>query len=298
MGAIRDDAECSYEKDLCKKFVEQARLNGDPVHYGRAIAMEGETLGRLNNFEQALETLEVLKRIYNIETQHEAICKAYGSDRCAQLFSHSINWNSALGRSEAALETSRYVIDELFPKSDPKNVHNSFCMFYSSIIAMKENGMALQARDVMILRIVEPFDEHFGSGGSTFSKPLFYPILMLLDLQGNQDRPVERIDEYFEWVSDEKNFTICSAFFESAWAAISVSPNVILGEVCYYLAKRSNDVEVRNRLIRNGSGVIAKAVAATESLPWANMHAKKKLQEMKSLAEECNCCLDESDRSS
>jgi len=36
MGAMEQDEECSYEKGLCKKFVEQARLNGDPVvsnHY-------------------------------------------------------------------------------------------------------------------------------------------------------------------------------------------------------------------------------------------------------------------------
>ena len=33
---MEQDEECSYEKGLCKKFVEQARLNGDPVvsnHY-------------------------------------------------------------------------------------------------------------------------------------------------------------------------------------------------------------------------------------------------------------------------
>ena len=123
MGAIEDDEECSYEKDLCKKFVEQARLCGDPVHYGRALAMEGETLGRLGDFEQALESLEHIKSIYNIETQHDAICKAYGSDRVAQIFAHSINWNKALGRIGAALDTCNYIVEELIPKCDPKNVH-------------------------------------------------------------------------------------------------------------------------------------------------------------------------------
>ena len=43
--------------------------------------MEGETLGRLGLFEQAIETLERIQAIYDIETQHSAICKAYGSDR-------------------------------------------------------------------------------------------------------------------------------------------------------------------------------------------------------------------------
>ena len=66
-GAVTQDSEFSYEKNLCKQFVEQARLNNDPVHYGRAVAMEGETLARLGNFEEALETLDVIKSIYDIE---------------------------------------------------------------------------------------------------------------------------------------------------------------------------------------------------------------------------------------
>ena len=79
MGAIQDDDECSYEKDLTEKFVEQTRLNKDPVHYGRALAMQGETLGRLGLFERALESLDRINTIYDIETQHESICKSYGS---------------------------------------------------------------------------------------------------------------------------------------------------------------------------------------------------------------------------
>ena len=66
MGAIKDDAEFSFEKSMCKSFVEQARLNGDPVHYGRALAMEAEMLGRLGNFEDALEIVERIKPIYDI----------------------------------------------------------------------------------------------------------------------------------------------------------------------------------------------------------------------------------------
>ena len=142
MGAIEQDKECSYEKELCKKFVEQARLNGDPVHYGRALAMEAETLGRLGNFEQALEVVERIKSIYNIETQHAAICKAYASDRVAQSFSHSVNFNNYLGRTQAALETCSYVVEEIIPKSDPKNVHNAFCItikFPSRVSALTPN---------------------------------------------------------------------------------------------------------------------------------------------------------------
>lgn len=190
MGAIQDDEECSYEKDLTEKFVEQTRLNKDPVHYGRALAMQGETLGRLGLFERALESLERINMIYDIETQHEAICKSYGSDRVAQAYAHSVNWNMALGRNDEVVRTCKYIIEELAPKSDPKNVHNSFCLLYSTMIAMKENGASLEARDAFLSFIVEPFDEHFGKGGTTFSKPLFVSVVVYQIPFGHFFRPV------------------------------------------------------------------------------------------------------------
>lgn len=176
MGAIVDDEQCTYEKHLTSKFVEQARLNNDPVHYGRALAMEGETLGRLGLFEEAIERLDMIRTIYDIDTQHAAICKSYGSDRVAQAFAHSVNWNTVLGRSDEVSKTCKYILETLAPKSDSKNVHNSFCLLYSTIIAMKENGSANEARNVLTSLVVEPFDENFGPGGSTYSKPLFYPL--------------------------------------------------------------------------------------------------------------------------
>lgn len=288
MGAIKQDAECNYEKDLCKKFVEQARLNGDPVHYGRALAMQAETLGRLSNFEQAFEALEKIKSIYNIETQHAAICKSYGSDRVAQAFSHSVNWNRAIGRIDAALDDCKYIVETLLPKSDPKNVHNSFCLLYSALVTMKDNGLAFEARDALVNYIMKPFEEHFGPGASTFSKPLFKPILVLLDLQGKEGKEVEQIDEYMVWASDEKNMPIQSASLENAWAAMAVSPSVLFGEIYYYLAKRQEDVDLRIRFIKFGISLMKRTFERHKGLPFATMYSIEKIDTMTTLAKE-NC---------
>jgi len=287
MGAIEQDRECSYEKELCKKFVEQARLNGDPVHYGRALAMEAETLGRLGNFEQALEVVERIKSIYNIETQHAAICKAYASDRVAQSFSHSVNFNNYLGRTQAALETCSYVVEEIIPKSDPKNVHNAFCLLYPVVIALKENGLPLKARDIFQTRVVDPFEEHFGPGGSTYSKPMFRPILTVLDLQGREDQDVEKIDEFTSWALDENNFEQKVASCELAWAAYSASPKALLGEICFSLAKRQEVIENKSHLLQKAISLMEQSVANTESMPYSNMYAKKKLDAMKNFQKEC-----------
>jgi hypothetical protein len=285
MGGTKDDTEGSYEKDLCKRFVEQARLNGDPVHYGRALAMEAETLGRLGNFEQALEVVERIKPIYNIETQHDTICKVYGSDRVAQAFSHSVNFNSALGNIQAALDTCNYIVEEVIPKSDPKNVHNSFCLLYTVFITFKENGLSLRAHEVFQKRIVAPFEEYFGQGGSTFSKPLFKPMLVMFELQAMDDIDAEKIEEYTEWALDEDNFEKKMAALESPWAGFSASPIALHSEICFDLGKRHFDTDRRNRLIQKAITLMEQSCANTHaSNAYSNRYAEMKLKVMKSFA--------------
>lgn len=291
MGAVTQDSESSYEKGLCKQFVEQARLNNDPVHYGRALAMEGETLARLGNFEEALETLDVIKSIYDIESQHAAICKSYGSDRVGQAFHHSINWNHALGQTDAALATCKYIVNEIVPKSDPKNVHNTICLLYTTFVTMKENGMALEARDIFNLRLVKPFEQHFGSNGTTFSKPLWKPILMLLDLQGNQARPIANINEYLEWALDEDNYILKPAMLEGAWGNFGPTPTALLAEIPYFLSRRDECREHRNCLLQRAITQMTISLDNAKSkhmILFAQVYAQEKLDTMLAFQKECN----------
>ena len=286
MGAIKDDAECSFEKSMCKSFVEQARLNGDPVHYGRALAMEAEILGRLGNFEDALKIVERIKPIYDIKTQHEAICKAYGSDRVAQAFSHSVNVYTALGRNEEALNTCKYIVEEIIPFSDPKNVHNSICLLYSVIISLKENGLSQRAQAVFQKRIITPFEEYFGQGGSTFSKPLFKPISVLLELQIQKEPVIETIEEYTTWALDE-NFSETSMLAqEAAFSTFSASPFALLSEICFSLGKIHHDIEKKYRLIQKAISWMEKSDESTRCIAYPNMYAKKKLDIMKTYLDE------------
>lgn len=277
MGAIKDDAECSFEKSMCKSFVEQARLNGDPVHYGRALAMEAEILSRLGNFEDALEIVEQIKPIYDIKTQHEAICRAYGSDRVAQAFSHSVNVYTALGRTEEALNTCKYIIEEIIPFSDPKNVHNSICLLYSVLISLKENGLSQRAQAVFQERIITPFEEYFGAGGSTFSKPLFRPISVLLELQVQKVTLPDTIENYTAWAMDDFS-GISIAAQEAAFATFSASPFALLSEICFGLSKIHHDMEKKYCLIQKAISWMEKSDESTRCFAYPNMYAKKKLE--------------------
>ncbi|KAL9178556.1 hypothetical protein ACHAXT_001894 [Thalassiosira profunda] len=281
MGATSLD-----EKDLCAKFVEQARLNGDPVHYGRALAMEAETLGRLGNFEKALEVVERIKAIYDIDTQHAAICKAYASDRVAQAFTHSVNFHNALGRTETALDTCDYIMEEIMPKSDPKNIHNMFCLVYAIVIFLDENGLAWKARDLFQERVVDAFEEHFGSGGSTYSKPMFKPVLTMLDLHVNEQQEINNLDELVAWAFDEKSFEQTLTSSDKTWASFSANPKAVTAEICFSLAKRRECLENRNRLLRKAIRLMEASVENTASLPYANMYAKRRLGAMKEYEKE------------
>lgn len=290
MGVIEQNEDSNYEVGLCKQFVEQARLNDDPVHYGRALAMQGEILSRLGKFEEALENLETIKSIYDIETQHAAICKAYGSDRVGQAFSHSVNWNHALGRTDAALATCKYIVEEIVPKSDPKNAHNTFCLLYSVIVTMKEHGKALEARDLFTSAIVAPFERHFGSGGSTFTKPMWQPILMVLHMQGNENKEIEYIDEYLEWALDESNYALKSVI-EGAMGNFSATPLAMFAEVPFFLAKREEvDIETRRTLIHTACIQMEKSLEnAQKCIPYAQSYALEKLVAIRALAENLDC---------
>lgn len=280
MGAIEQDSECSYEKELCKKFVEQARLNGDPVHYGRAMAMQAETLGHLSHFEEALEVVDQVKSIYDIETQHALICKAYGSDRLGQIISISVNFHAMLGQTNSALETCLFVVENIIPKSDPKNVHNSYCLCFPVIVVLKENGFAMKALELFRTRVVEPFDEHFGPGGSTYAKPIFKPILTMLDLQAREGQDQETIDGLALWALDKDKFEGQLKRIEPSTAPYAVSSTTFLGEICFELAKRQPVIEKRRALLQKARGLAEQSVSSTTNIPYANMYARKKLGEL------------------
>lgn len=104
------------ERVIVDKFVKVAKLNGDNVHFLRALAMKGEVNARLGEFNVALHASALIASVYDAETHHDAICKSYGSDRAAQALSASISWNRQLGNDDEAKRLLRLVVDKVLPK--------------------------------------------------------------------------------------------------------------------------------------------------------------------------------------
>jgi len=252
---------------LVKKFVHETRLNGDPVHYTRALAMQGEMYGRLGNFEKAFEAHWELERVYNVDEHSTGICKAYGSDRSGQSYGCSALWYATQGNMKESLRTCRYIISELMPKMEPRNVHNSAIMIYPTLWVLKDLGFALEARENFKKLVVEAFNEHYGAGAFTFCLPVYGPVLMLLDLAGKEGEEVEAFDEYLEWALNEDNLRF-GKVINNCLANFGRGSDSISAEICLLVAKRMKDcrdIEKKIILVRHGIAVARESVELTES---------------------------------
>lgn len=258
-GDIKDDENCTYEKDLVKKFVTQAKLNGDPIHYTRALSMQGETYGRLGEYDKAFEAHRKLESIYDPDKHSAGVCKAYGSDRSAQSFSHSTRWKIMIGDPGGALKTCRYIVEVLMPKMEERNVHNSCMMLWPVLWVMKDMGLALEARAYFDTLVVQTFQKHFGEGGSTGALAAYKPTLMLLYLAGHQDDEgidQEKLAEYTAWAVDSKNMDFSSGL-NGAMSAFSRDLDSIAAEICLLLAKRTQSDDATKTLLINNGLVLA-----------------------------------------
>lgn len=252
MGKIEQDNECSYEQGLVEMFVLETRLHGDPVHYGRALGMKAEHFARLGKLSESLDVFHLLAEIYNVDKHSAAICKAYGSDRCAQVFSLSVTWNLLLGNERKAKETCDFVLNNLLGKMDLRNVHNTLMILYPILFVMKDWGEAKRMRRLLNEMIVTPFYEHYGDGGSTPLVFLYKPLDMLLEVceEGNIDDLSEKVD----WILQEGN-GLLGDFIDRTMGTSGRTGASITAEICLCLARRVDDIQKKQQLIAKGAAL-------------------------------------------
>jgi len=293
-GQIEQDEECIYEQNLARRFVTETKLHGDPVHYTRALAMQAEMYGRLQDFPAAFEAFEQLKRNYDAEKLTASICKAYGSDRSAQCFSISVLWNIQQGDMFAAKETCDYVFEHLMPKMDLKNVHNSAIMLYPTIWVMKSLGLYMEMLEVFVSYVVEPFDEHLGEGSFTFCLPVYDPIMMLLDLCDTKETECENFEDFLSWALEEENLRFGTVINYSL-GGLGRDCNSIASEICLLLATRNELEAVEKRatkeaLVRNGLVVARESMefVIEQKMHAAQLQVEPVLEALEALADELN----------
>lgn len=242
------------ELDLVEKFVLETNKHGDPVHHGRALAMQGETCHRLGKFEEAVQSHLKLKEVYDIDRDSEKVVASYASDRCAQNFGCTANCYMRLGQVDKALELCDYIEYEMMPKMNPKNIHNSAVMTFPIIWILKDNGQVDRAKDVLHKFVQDPFDIHIGKDGSTPFLPAFKPYKTCLEVASYMEGNLESFDDtYYDWALDIDNLKLnpktdigIGNFGRSVMSATA--------ETCLRLSKLvpQEEIEKRKTYIRNG----------------------------------------------
>lgn len=243
--------------DLVSKFVAETKLHGDPVHYGRALAMQGETCHRYGRFEEAIESHVKLKQVYDVEKHSALVVAAYASDRCAQNFGVTSNCYVLTDQIDKALEIADHIEFELMPHMNLKNVHNSAVTLFPILWMLKDNGQVERSYNLFKKYLKEPFDQFYGKDGSTPFLPTFKPFQVLFDtclyMEKDNEGDHKMIDEsYFDWALNIDNMK-CFPRSEVAIGNFGRGPMSISAEACLNLAKLTKDDDKKMEILKNGA---------------------------------------------
>ncbi len=240
------------ENELITNFVKETKHHGDPIHYGRALAMQGEMFHRQGRYEEAIKTHFELKRVYDVEELHELVVESYASDRIGQNFGCTANCYMRLDQVGKAMEIVEFIIAHLIPKMNPKNVHNSIVTIYPAIWILKDNGRADKAKEIFVKFVLKPFHEYFGEDGTTPFLPAFRGIQILLDIVLYMEGKENSFDErFYDWAQETNNLEV-SKTLDFAIGNFGRNMSTTISEICLRLSKLTDDKEKREKLIHNG----------------------------------------------
>lgn len=268
-GIVLDDKKI-LQIDLAQKFIEQARIQGDPVHICRALAMHSLSLAGLGKFQAAIAAQQQLEQIYCADTLSTALVREYASDRAAQNYGYSVIWRELCGYHEEVAQQIHFILHDLLPRMPMENVHNSLIILYGTLWVLKDQGLARQAGAAFKTFVYDRYYEFFGAGSSTFFFSLYKPITYLLRLAGDgQEETHQDRKEYtkmLQWVlSEEAGST--GRIQTIPLCAMGMDPHCIVAEICWLLAQVKNQENQKVRLLEKGLNQAQKSQSYTKGNP-------------------------------
>mmetsp|Transcript_30873 Transcript_30873/g.46822 ORF Transcript_30873/g.46822 Transcript_30873/m.46822 type:complete len:375 (-) Transcript_30873:97-1221(-) len=242
---INQDDEFSLEMELAERYCHEAQVQS--YHFARALINLAEIHGRKGNLCKAQRYFAIMESIY-MPTEHpKLLSAAYNVDRCAVGFATSALWLLQQGDVERAIERCEYVIKNILPSYDEKDIIGLFTMLLPIVRVLKWNGNADRAYEVYEKYTPDGIENHFAFGA------LHKPMLLLLKLCSNdssdQFNSLESMSDdielalTFEPTDQAEQFYTCEC-----WSMKS-----LCAELCVRLAcqlKPGNPV--RDDLIRKG----------------------------------------------
>lgn len=143
--------------------------------------------------------------------------------------------------------------EDLLPKMDPKNVHNTVMLLLPVVKTMKYEGKYATARQLFDFHVVQNFERYFGDEGTTPCLSMFKPLIYLLDVYiHGKDMP--DLDEVIEWAAEDDN-GVSTEYLDLVITSAGWSPNCLTAELCLELSKLANnhDQQVSKEKLRQKS---------------------------------------------
>jgi len=177
LGMINQDDEFSLEMELAERYCHEAQVQS--YHFARALINLAEIHGRKGNLCKAQRYFAIMESIY-MPTEHpKLLSAAYNVDRCAVGFATSALWFLQQGDVERAIERCEYVIKNILPSYDEKDIIGLFTMLLPIVRVLKWNGNADRAYEVYEKYTPDGIENHFAF------RALHKPMLLVLKLCSN-----------------------------------------------------------------------------------------------------------------
>ncbi|GKY95555.1 hypothetical protein MPSEU_000517100 [Mayamaea pseudoterrestris] len=218
------------QEKLVERFVKEAIQDGNQVHIGRALAMEASYYARVGNYEHALETLQRLESMYDVEAYSFDMLLEYGRDFAIECYAESTQWYYLLERHDEAEEQAVKVIEKFLPLLEEVESDIAMYPILPLVQVLKLIGRADDANYLLKEYVINPY--HESGCTSDFWAPLFNPLAYLLELiimeeDEDEEDDAQVLEEMEEWVLDAENDDYSSE--------LQFKAHCCMGEICWRL---------------------------------------------------------------
>ena len=231
-GKILQDDDLVFEQNLAAQFVRDTQTVGDSVHIIRALSMQCEVYGLVGKFQEAIELISEMEEMYDFERHSANICKHYGTDKAAMALAYRALWYHMIGDEENSMKCCEYVLNDLIPVADPKNILNTCHMMIPVVRLFKPLGKYRRVRDMFQRDVVDNRDKY---DIKTPCRPVFKNVLMLLDICEDPEKFCTD-DSNIEWILDGDNLILVD-FLDNIFTKGCYSPHTMGAEICLRAAR-------------------------------------------------------------
>jgi hypothetical protein len=234
LDQIAHDSRTMLEHEkLVGRFVKEAIDNRSPVHIGRALAMEASYFAKLGNLKEAIQDLERLQSMYNVEDNSFDMISEYGRDFAIECYSESVQWYYLQERHGKAQKQADMVIKKFLPLLEDVDADVAMHALFPMIQVIKLLGRAGEAKSMVKKYVI---DARENCEASEFWAPLLNPLMYLLEIiecEENDEYDRDILDQMEDWLMREDH--------QSYHPDMERKAKTILGELCWRLIGLKGD---------------------------------------------------------